>query len=417
MKSFKKLQLRYIVTPFVIGGLIIAIVFVSVFLAISYSMTKKSNETLQNYILDDQLYQQEQSQIVLDNNIAMFVVQQNDIIVTLKSHEYLNATKDDILRNMTVEKNKTFVIKSGRYRMDYTTFNKNEIEYTVYALYDYTTEFNTLFSLSQIIIMAYFISLSIMFACSYLMSVNAIRPIKDFYITQRQLISDASHEIKTPITVVSANLDLMSSAPNSTIASNQKWLDSSKYQIQRMSNLILQLLELSNLEESTVLHNFQKFNASDVCQGVILSFEAGCFEKNITVALDIHDGIIAKGSEIDFEKLVTILVDNAVKYTPINGHVSIIFKKEIKSSVLCVENSGKGIAADKIPFLFERFYKIDNSHAESGNSFGLGLSIAKSIATKMKGSLICESQIDEYTRFVLTLPLENDWLKKLDKQI
>ncbi|MEG1608612.1 MAG: HAMP domain-containing sensor histidine kinase, partial [Clostridia bacterium] len=262
--------------------------------------------------------------------------------------------------------------------------------------------------LSQVSVMAYFLSLIILGICCYIMSVNAIRPLKDAYFKQRQLIADASHEIKTPITVVSANLELIASDPTASVESNKRWIDSSQYQIKRMSSLILQMLELSSIEEGKYFKNYEKINVSQICFGVVLSFEAVAFEKNIDIKSDIQDGLIAKGNSIEFEKLVTTLLDNALKYTNSNGIITFELRKEGKKIVMSVVNTGEGISSEKIPYLFERFYKMDNAHQESGNSFGLGLSIAKTIAVNMKGDIECTSEVGKWTKFEVVLPYERE---------
>lgn len=394
MKNFTRLQIRYIVAPFVIGGLLLAVVFVFLFGLAGYGVSKRVDIKIAEVMA---IPTAQIEQMPLEKNIALYLVQKDGTTIVQKSGVYQADIASVLAEKVLKQKNKAFAVDKARFMMSKTSYDLEGSNYTLYVAYDCTAEIIMLNDLSQITVWSYFLSIIILGICCYIMSVNAIRPIKEAYFKQRQLIADASHEIKTPITVVSANLELMASDPQSTIADNKKWLNSSQYQTKRMSNLILQLLELSSLEEGKFLKNYQRIDISEICLGVVLSFEAIAFEKKISVKSNIKDGLVAKGNAIEFEKLVTILFDNALKYTDISGEISLDLYKDGKLIVLKIVNSGEGIAQEKIPYIFERFYKLDNSHQEHGNSFGLGLSIAKTIAQNMKGDIVCTSEVSKWT--------------------
>ena len=187
---------------------------------------------------------------------------------------------------------------------------------------------------------------------------------------------------------------------------NKKWLDSATYQLKRMNSLVLQMLELSRLEmKGNQLHH-DDVNLSDLATGTLLSFEASIYEKNILLTADIAQDVHYECDKIEVEKLMTILLDNAKKYTPEEGEITFTLQSLPKSIKMRVTNSGGGLSKEECENVFERFYKSDHSHKESGNSFGLGLSIAKSVVTSLGGSIRCMSDGMSWTAFEITLPVK-----------
>lgn len=220
------------------------------------------------------------------------------------------------------------------------------------------------------------IAIAIITIISIRIAGHIVAPMEESYLKQKQFTADASHELKTPIAAMAANIDLL----QREIGEN-KWLDNILYENERMRELVSELLELAQNENRTVQKTLIDF--SHLTNGVIVSMEAAAFEKNILIETEIPDGLTINANEKSIKQLIAILVDNAISHTiSKNGDLNKIFVKlyETKGKkVLSVSNPGEEIPESERQKLFERFYRTDSSHEFSGH-YGLGLAIAKSIA-------------------------------------
>lgn len=403
------------VMPLVVGGMLLAVVFLSMFALTSYGFSFKAEKKMSTAIANEELMLDAEKK---DFNLVAYFVIKEEVIVVEKTQERYEKAFVSVRENVIGNSVKEFIV-DGIYcqgRSGDATMNGESV--TVVVVYDFTNEYQLLYILSQIVMLTYFAALLLLALCTYIMSSNAIRPIKEAYFVHRQLISDVSHELKTPITVVSANLELMSSDKNATIESNSKWIENSQNQIKRMNNLIMQMLELASIEEGKFVPQYQKIDISEIAEGVILSFEASCFEKSITVSTDIQENMSAKGKSREFEKLMNILLDNAIKYTNEKGSINFTLRKESMQHIkLRITNTGDGIDYEDLPYIFDRFYRAKGITNERTDSFGLGLSIAKSIAQNMKGDISCVSEKGKSTTFEVTLPYEYERGQKREKGI
>lgn len=228
---------------------------------------------------------------------------------------------------------------------------------------------------------------------------KSIKPIKESFEKQKEFVANASHELKTPLTVINTNIDvLLSNGENE----NTKWLKYIKTEVLRMNKLTHDLLYLANVdEENQLLVN--TFDASTALESVLLGVEALCFEKELKLTYTLEQKSMIKFNEEQFIQLAMILIDNAIKYTPKKGTIKLDLAKANKNTVISIENSGIGISEVDLPYVFDRFYKSDKSRKNSNNSFGLGLSIAKAIIENHHGKITVESEPNEYTRFTITI--------------
>ena len=239
-----------------------------------------------------------------------------------------------------------------------------------------------------------------------------VKPVEENMQMQKRFVADASHELKTPLTVIDANAAVLeqSVGPN-------KWLDYIKEQTGRMSALVNELLQLSNLEEakSADVPRQQKepFDAAEAVLSAALPFESVAFERGVTLETEVPDTLDALGSRKDLEQLAAILIDNAVKHSPAGEAVRVSLaraatrhgRREDAAIELRVANAGVEIPPEALPHIFDRFYRVDFSrtHTQS-NSYGLGLAIAKALAEKNGGSITVRSQNGQ-TEFTLLLPI------------
>ena len=237
-----------------------------------------------------------------------------------------------------------------------------------------------------------------------------VRPVEENTEMQKRFVADASHELKTPLTVIDANASVL----EQSIGQN-KWLDYIKEQTARMSALVNELLQLSNLEESKASETRQReqYDAAEAVMTAALPFESVAFERGITLETDTPDALEACGNRKDLEQLAAILIDNAVKHSAAGGTVYVTLGKasqkhgwkETPALELRVSNSGDEIPAEALPHIFDRFYKVDESRTHKDNSYGLGLAIAKGLADRNKGEISVASQ-NGITEFSLLLPID-----------
>ena len=207
---------------------------------------------------------------------------------------------------------------------------------------------------------------------------------------EKQFVSDASHELKTPISAISINAQALEMESDNINVKNI--LSETK----RMNSLIEKLLTLSKYEE-TPIKDKEICSMSDILNEISLTYESIAFEKEIGYQYEIEDGITVRGDEDELKQLAVILIDNAIKNTEPLGLVTINLSKQNNHCVFEVNNTGKGIAEKDLPHIFERFYTLSNSRSD--NSFGLGLPIAKSIVDRHKGTITVNSLINEETNF------------------
>ncbi len=217
-----------------------------------------------------------------------------------------------------------------------------------------------------------------LFVIVFLFSFSVFEPIKEAFAKQKQFVSNASHELKTPLTIISANADVLKQEDSN------KWVDNIKNQTERLDTIVTDMLEMAKIDEKTVEIKKEEFNLSDEIIKNALPFDALAFEKGKTLDLDILPDVIYKGDKEGIKKVVNILLDNAVKYASKEGLIKISLYKKNGKNILSVYNTGSAVPANQANKIFERFYRFDNSRARETGGSGLGLSIAKGIADANK---------------------------------
>lgn len=221
----------------------------------------------------------------------------------------------------------------------------------------------------------------IIFFISYFFASKSIKSIEKAFIKQKQFISDASHELKTPLAILKTNLDILYSEQELNL-DNNKWLINSQKEISVMTNLINKLLVLTRFEEGNEIGIFSKINLSNIATEVILTMEGIAFEKLVIINEKIDEDIFIQGNYDEIKSLIVILLDNAIKYCNANGNIYIELKKENGNGYFLISNTGEIINKDDCQLIFERFYRANKERERKTSSFGLGLSIGKAICDK-----------------------------------
>lgn len=228
-------------------------------------------------------------------------------------------------------------------------------------------------------------TLASVYFLSRFMANRAVGVIEDAYTKQRQFIADASHELKTPITVISANAD----AAISDLEKPSKWLTNIKTESGRMGRLVEGLLQLAQLDTSMEKSQHTTFELSKLVKDTVSGFLVLAANKNIKILHNIPKSIKLTSDSDKLQQILTILVDNAVKYTEPGGKVTIEHISQSDTATLSVSNTYPQIDADELDKFFERFYQGDSSHRAGGH--GLGLAIAKESAEHLGASLTARS--------------------------
>lgn len=226
-----------------------------------------------------------------------------------------------------------------------------------------------------------------------------VKPVKITFDKQKRFISDASHELKTPIAVISANSDVL----EAEIGEN-KWLSYIKGETSRMSELVSELLCLARIDDKSGRRPaFEEFSLSDVFLQTVLPFESNIYEIGKTLEVDAQPDIKYKGDVSAIKHIITILVDNAIKYSDEHGHISLKLYTHGSKKIIEVYNTGQGVPKDKLNKIFERFYRQDEARDRSSGGYGLGLAIAKANAEVHGGKITAQSEPGKWIKFTVTL--------------
>jgi hypothetical protein len=222
------------------------------------------------------------------------------------------------------------------------------------------------------------------------------KPIEQAFERQKRFISDSSHELRTPISVIDANLAVvLSEQPDN------KWLRYIQEENQRMGKLVTDLLYLTRNDQNRQRYHFSDINLSETVSHAVLPFESVIFEAGKKLELNIQKNVRAYADESAVKQAVTILVDNAIKYSNKGGHIKVNVFTDGSKKIVKVYNTGSAIQKENLERVFDRFFREDSSRTGPNNGYGLGLSIAASIAKLNGGSLSCDSDGLNWVEFTL----------------
>lgn len=240
------------------------------------------------------------------------------------------------------------------------------------------------------------LGLVIIYIIAKKISKTIVKPVADSFEKQKQFVSDASHELKTPLAVIEANADVLQDK-----VGENKWITYIQNEVQSMNKLVNDLLVLARMENTNTTNN-QKFNLSKEVQMSVSVFESIIYEKKIKLETNINDGIEFNGDKEDIKHIISILLDNAIKHTKENGKIIVNTLKEKNDIKIEVKNQGEPIPEEEREKIFERFYRIDKARNRNEKRYGLGLSIAKGLVDKYKGTIEASSK-DGFTSFIVKI--------------
>ena len=256
-------------------------------------------------------------------------------------------------------------------------------------------------------------ALAVFFVISLFFSRWALRPVARAWTQQRRFVADASHDLKTPLTVILANTSIALDHPERSVASQSQWLESTQHEAEAMQSLVGDLLALAKMDEEEAAAQsgaarpaFEEVDLSDVLEGEVLQFESVAFERGVKLESQVEPGIELRGNEQRLRRLAGTLIDNACKYVDDGGAVNVSLSRAGKQAKLEVRNTGAPISPEDLPHVFDRFYRADKARTGGAGGHGLGLAIARAIAEEHGGTLTASSTQAEGTAFAATLPLK-----------
>ncbi len=313
--------------------------------------------------------------------------------ITLDSN--LNATNVDTnqisaIDNTTAIEYAVYVVNQGHTSGFYGNYRyKVVIDESGYMVI-FVDESQELNSFHQVLLTSITISLIGFASVSILIiifSKRVFEPVEESYHKQKQFITDASHELKTPLTIISANMDVLE-----MVNEENNWTDSIRHQISRLTTMVNQMVSLSRIDEIEELTNLVDFSLSDTLQECIDPFYEVATSQHKELIVDIEDNCIYKGDQNMMKQMINLIMDNAFKYSIDQGTIQIQLKKANKHYLLTFYNTTNEIPQGNFDQIFERFYRLDTSRNSKTGGSGIGLSIVKSIIDVHKGSIHAKSE-------------------------
>lgn len=239
---------------------------------------------------------------------------------------------------------------------------------------------------------------------SRFMADRAMAPIKKSWQRQQDFVADASHELRTPLTVIQVNLELVKGNPEETVASQSKWLDYSLLETKRMSKLVGDLLFLARADSQQQTLEIKQFSLDTALCEVLEPFRPLAETSGILLESFLDSEINYLGDAFRIKQLLVILLDNALKYTPSGGQVTLGLQNWDTFAEITVSDNGEGIEPEHLAKIFERFYRVDKARSQQKEGTGLGLAIADWIIQSHHGQVKVSSSPGEGTTFVISLP-------------
>lgn len=272
------------------------------------------------------------------------------------------------------------------------------------AFADQSWESSSLRTLILNCLLVWALAMAAFFFVGLFLSSLALRPVETAWKQQRQFVADASHKLKTPLTVILANTGIVLAHPSDTVSAQSKWLEYTQEEARQMKGLVEDLLFLAKSDAARQELQTAQVDLSELVQGCLLPFEPVAFEAGVRLDAQVDPGLILTGDEAQLRRLVRILLDNGVKYAGAEGAVSLTLTRQQDKLRLTVRNTGAPIPPEHLPHLFARFYRADAARNRAQGGYGLGLAIAKAIVEHHRGRISVSSAVESGTVFTVLLP-------------
>ncbi len=411
---FTKLKRKLTLFNMLIVGIIIFVLALIIFIGSPHLNTQSVTKDMLELALNGPTFSKD------SNSLYEHMTSRHNELIYIKlsyDHQILASSISSELPDATLDELIQFALASPDYSgqitlADGTTypflkcfFDTNQSTTLVFRDIHHATFSKIAFICELLAILVF--SIFIVFLGSSFLSSKALIPIRNAWQKQIDFTADASHELRTPLAAIQTNTELILGNKEETVASQEKWLKNILKETNRMAKLVENLLLLARtdtkeaaLESSTFLLNEAIFDA-------LTPLEPLALERQIQLSWDLESNLLFTGDYHRMQQLVVILVDNAIQYMNQPGTIKVYLIEKKHLFQLIVEDTGKGIPAEELPHLFDRFYRVDKARSRNKGGSGLGLSIAKWIVESHGGSITAMSTLNQGTSFIIDLPLHS----------
>ncbi len=404
----KRVRIKFIVINMVVLFVLMLAIFFGSYLYMEKSSSREIKEFLDILIEQDGVMtilptpeedpfavDPEMDDLISTTPIKWFSIKldQNDQVI--ESNDRLSSLDENTVQlylSTVLQSNKTSdKIEGFRYQMVETSYGK----LVVFA--DQRIQNGMLESLLGFIHVITVVSFLVLLIITICLSALVVKPVKEAFEKQKLFIADSGHELKTPLTIISANVHMLEQEMGES-----KYANEIKNQTKRMNRLVTSLLTLAKTE---AIQEKQKtsFDLSKLAQDHALQFELLIYEMNKTLSLDVAHGCHYVGCKEDIKTLFTILIDNAVKYSKEQSTIQIRLFEQKRKKVIEIRNQCESIDNQDIQHVFDRFYRLDHSRSRDTGGYGIGLSIAKNIVQNHRGKIT--AKVEQGTTMVMTVIL------------
>lgn len=397
----KRLRKRFILLAIVSMTLTLVVAFTAVNFTLRYRLSSRTDEIIEILYENDGYFpvakRFEEPSDAYDETpyktryYVAYVNNDRAIISADYSHIAINnieGVEQQINTIVKSDRQKGYV---GKYR--YGRYDSKYGEMIIVV--DCTTDLQTVDTLLIITFVTIISCITVVFVILLFMSDKVLMPFEENREKQRRFITDAGHELKTPIAIIQSNAEVLEMT-----GGENKWLSNIKSQTVRMSNLVKGLIELSKMDEQTLSEKEkQRILLTEIVSDSAESFRVPAEAKGIEIKTDIAQGVYVFGDLEDMIRLVGILIDNAVKYTDDRKEIEVKLYSKSKKAFLVVSNSCSGLDKESIPKFFDRFYRSDSSRSTQTGGYGIGLAMAQMIVQNHRGKLTAAYTDDEKVVF------------------
>lgn len=268
------------------------------------------------------------------------------------------------------------------------------------VILDMHEEFKSNRKFAQLSTLIFLVSVFIFYVIAKITGKAAVKPAEEAFENQKRFIADASHELKTPVAVISANLDVLENE-----IKDNKWVSYIRSENNRMAELVQNLLFLAKTDSGKKNTFFSKFDLKETIALTVLPYQTLLYEEDKKLELDLpKEELFVVADENRLKQLIIIFLDNAIKYSGRGDLVRISCGRVLNKNFIRFYNTGEGISEENQKKIFERFFREDSSRQRHAGGYGLGLSIADSIARSHNGKINVESEAGKYAEFTFTFP-------------
>lgn len=293
------------------------------------------------------------------------------------------------------------------YRVYTLPYSNNSNDYTLQVFQQVSTERSIIAYVISFLFLIGIGSIALLIPISYFLAGKSLQPIKETFEDQKKFIANASHELRTPLTVIQTNVEVLKLKEDEQIKDNMKWLNNIASEGETMAKLISELLLIAQAENQQLAIDKEVFDLSSMCQQMVDLMTELANEKEIELSENISQGIQYRGDEERLKQAVRILVDNAIKYTPMGGKVQLCLVQGKRQLLIEVKDTGIGLTEEEKAKVFSRFYRVDDARNRETGGVGLGLNIADYIVKKHNGKIKIDSVPNKGSTFSIILPKTN----------